>query len=150
MYAIASLRVLEYHGTDITPIEKPRLEIAFNVRLEFGVTDDMGFVVIKPIITGAPKDEPERILCTLVTEMAFKIENLEAYRVGNAINVPVAFWGNVINLALGAARGVLFAKNFGMTYAGVVLPVLNVAELIPNVPLLLNFEGGKDEIVKIR
>jgi hypothetical protein len=139
-YRITSSRVLEYTAEDYLPEETPpgtqtTVQFGFNVQSVFGITEDLANIVIVLSISGLLNNEPQRRICFLKTEHVFNAENLRTYlKDDRTIELPQPLMATLVGTALGMARGILFAKNFGMSYANIVMPMMDLGELLPKEP----------------
>lgn len=137
-FGIQAMRVLSYSAHE--PQRQDTFEVDFNAKMMFGVAEDLGHVIVRPDISGVAKDTQEPVF-NLVCEFLFNVEHLEQYKHGDEVEPPEKFLGTLIILALGTCRGILYAKNFGSAYADVIMPVMNVQDLIPKNP----FKASKSD-----
>jgi len=138
------MRIIEYRGDNIEGVSGAGIKLAFNVRTEFGISEEPPMVIVSPEVTCALLDQPDREVCFLKMQMIFRVQGLESYDIKSEMKLPEAFMGNIVNLSVGAMRGVLFAKNQGMSYANVIIPPLDVQELLPKGPF-----RPTDEVMEI-
>jgi hypothetical protein len=130
-YGIQSVRIVSYSSHE--PKRQDTFEIEFNVKMLFGVSADLDVIMIRPNISGFANDTKE-VVFNLISEFAFNVEQLDAYKDGDLVTPPPEFMALLINIALGTSRGILYAKNFGSVYSEVIMPVMDVKELIPKDP----------------
>jgi hypothetical protein len=141
-YKFGALRVVEYSGYDADDLMGQELKLNFEVRINFGIAlEPTPAIVISPEITCSLLDNPERRLCFLKINTVFPVEGLDAHRDGNKISLPPEFMGTLINLAIGTARGILYAKNFGTMYGNSIIPPMNIQDLLPKEPFLTLPDG---------
>lgn len=141
---IAASRVLEYTAEDHLP-EIPsqgvvEVQFGFNVQSTFGITQELDRVIIILSISGFIDNDPKQRACFLKTEHVFEVPDIVKFKKDNEIELPRGLTATLIGTALGMARGILFAKNFGMSYAGIIVPLIDMEQLIPKEPFRLTDE----------
>jgi hypothetical protein len=145
-YKFGAIEVVEYYGHSlkklgITPGPQA-LNLNFNVQMNFGLALDINnanpAIVVTPELTCSLEENHAEIICYLKTNLYFPVEGLDL-SIGGSIEsqFPEAFLAELVNLALGTARGILYAKNFGTPYALTVMPPMDIKSLIPKGPWLM-------------
>jgi hypothetical protein len=144
-YKFGAIQVVEYWGGGvsefgITPGVITPLNLNFDVKMAFGLALDMNnanpAIVITPEITCTLQEDHTKKLCYLKITTYFPIEGLEPDELTREPHFPDVLLATLINLALGTARGILYAKNFGTPYASTIMPAMDLGSLIPKGPWL--------------
>jgi hypothetical protein len=142
-YRFGAIEVIEYSGHSLKKLGimpgVHALNLNFNVQMNFGLaTDPNGAnpaIVVTPELTCSLEENRAEVVCYLKVNLHFPVEGLDM--VGSIENqFPEAFLAELVNLALGTARVILYAKNFGTPYALSVMPPMDIKSLIPKGPWL--------------
>ena len=132
--------------TTSQPLEP--LEPIYHLRLEASIANELVLVILRPEITLYLKSDPEKTICYLRTECVFQCDGLKDYVEEGILKLPEGFWVTLINFAVGMARGILYAKNFGFSYSEIIMPPMNTAELIPKPMIIGNPADQQPSFVK--
>ena len=130
-YQFNSMRIMEYRANTADDLIGVQVQFKFDVKCVFGVSVDPPFVIVMPEVTCTLLDDPSREMCYLKIQAVFPVDGIDAYIINNEVTLPEEFSSTLINLALGALRGILFAKNLGMSYSNTVMPPMSLTDLLP-------------------
>ncbi len=110
----------------------------FNVQMLFAVTQDLLGIAIRTDVTMKLKQEDEFPVLRIATDTVFQLKNLEDYVIeGGKVSMPESIMSTLISISISTTRGILFAKNVGTPFQKVLMPLFNIAELIPQNPLAI-------------
>lgn len=106
-------------------------KLNFNVALQFGASDSNSSILCNVIIEFI--SDEQKVLLKLKTDNQFKIkpEDWEKFKNENILTIPKGFLAHLAMISVGTARGILHCKTENTIFNNFVLPLVNVASMIP-------------------
>jgi len=127
------LDVVDFKVTTIdTSQSKKGLEFEFNSGIEIDKNNEQIKIILKIQINDSEtKDE----ICSTAVRFTFTIVNLNKLPKqdkGKKILIPTRLMHDLFSSSYSTLRGILYEKFLGTLLNGVLLPLININELIPN------------------
>ena len=127
-FKMRQIKVEQFAILSDIPLEKLK-EMNLDTKMTVATADDIHSVSID-IRFVFRKDDMQIIILEVRSIFEVSENSWQELKINGQIKLPEDFLGHMALHTVGTARGILFCKTEGTPYASMILPQINVVELI--------------------